>query len=62
MFNSISIRNHNDDTFASAENVLVFFFCCHFMSWLELSGGDGVASGGRLELLENLIREGENTT
>lgn len=60
MFNSISIRNHNDDTFASAENVWVLFFC-HFMSWLELSD-DGVASGGRLELLENQIREGENTT
>lgn len=26
MFNSISFRNHNDDTFASAENVWGFFF------------------------------------
>lgn len=26
MFNSISFRNHNDDTFASAENVWVFSF------------------------------------
>lgn len=56
MFNSISFRNHNDDTFASAENVWGFF---HVMVSAKVVKAGGVASGGHLELLENQIRVGK---